>query len=433
MTARRSITFLLVLLPLIAGFAHGGEPSREERAAGTNDRTRREATIARDTGADSIHTDKSGTVDEAATADEAGAPEGADPADETSPTDEASPESEAEPGNEAAPEEGSRETGTVTILAGPRPCSGEECYEVAVACPALGEPERARLKIGRPAKGEIRGTILFMTGLGGRQLWENFGSGARSALKKLKKAGFRTVQIAWDRGWLIGARGGREGPEKLACRPATLARWIHDRPNRNGAAPGPEETAPQADPGIATEEGQAFCATGNSAGAAQISYGLTAYGLDEIYDTVILTGGPPLSRLDLACIRDDTPGNYYFPLAGRRLMDQSFGQPSDGSGPCSRSDPSIREALRRHSQVLAAGDFDYPDTEVWFLFGAKDDSSAVPQGMLFYDKLKESGSPRVFLETVPKTPHETPSTRKGATKIRKILLKECVPHRSGAR
>ena len=83
--------------------------------------------------------------------------------------------------------------------------------------------------------------------------------------------GLVTVEIKWEEPGIWEANG---RAITLACRFATLARWIYDNLHE-----GAEETL--------------FAAQGNSGGAAQIAFGLARYGLDEIIDLANLGGGPP--------------------------------------------------------------------------------------------------------------------------------------------
>ncbi|HXF04718.1 MAG TPA: hypothetical protein VNM72_04800 [Blastocatellia bacterium] len=304
----------------------------------------------------------------------------------------------------------SRPLGSLRVISGPTPCDGQECYQIEVTCPEVVEPERATLKVGHRTGSPSRGTILFMTGARGTGLWERFSPDALRVLGELRAAGFRTVQLQWLRGWLVSAPGQPEGQARLACRPATVATWIylmlHDR--------GPTT---------------AFCATGNSGGAAQASFMLSHYGLSEILAAVVATGGPPMGRIDLGCIRDD-PANrsLWFPPQGTaRLIDLGFGFPDDGTGPCSRSDASFRERFQQASIAFGDWQYVYPKTMVWFVFGQDDLTNAVPQGIIYYERLRQEGSPLIRMETVPNTPHDVPSSREGAEKVRDILLSECRP------
>lgn len=298
-----------------------------------------------------------------------------------------------------------RALGQIQVLSGPAPCRQEDCYELEVRCPQVAEPERATLKVSGPSNGQVRGTIMLMTGGGGTGLWEGFGLDARRVLGELREAGFRTVQLQWARGWLVGADEALEGQARLACRPATVARWVYDHLNVQTPTP-------------------VFCVTGNSGGAAQVSYMLAQYGLADILSVVIPSGGPPMGRIDLGCIRDD-PANQalWYEQGSAGTIDRGFGVSSNG--PCARGDVAFREQFQEASVAFGNWQYVYPHTMVWFLFGENDSSNAVAQGKAYYERVLQEGSPLVEMGTVPGTPHAVPSTRQGAEKIRDILLAEC--------
>ena len=80
-----------------------------------------------------------------------------------------------------------------------------------------------------------------------------------------------TVEVKWED---PGIWEGDSRAITLACRYATVARWIYDNLHEGG-------------------EATLFVAQGGSGGAAQIAFGLAHYGLDEIIDLANLGGGPP--------------------------------------------------------------------------------------------------------------------------------------------
>ena len=171
-----------------------------------------------------------------------------------------------------------RRLGEVEVLSGPAPCDGGDCYDIQVTCPEVAAAARARLKIVAAGGTSPRGTILFTFGNFGDQLYESAGE-SRRTLADLSAAGFRTVQLQWIDSWLIASPGKEEGHARLGCRPATVARWVHDHLHQSTPS-------------------MAFCATGNSGGASQVSYMLSHYGLKEILAAVVPTGGPPMGRID---------------------------------------------------------------------------------------------------------------------------------------
>jgi hypothetical protein len=308
-----------------------------------------------------------------------------------------------------------RHLGEVEVLSGPVPCADGQCYNLRVTCPEVAAAAEARLKVVAPSASP-RGTILFATGNEGIGLYENPPE-SRRTLVDLSAAGFRTVQLQWLDGWLFASPGREEGHARLACRPATVARWVHDHLH---------EPSPSA----------AFCATGQSGGASQVSYMLSHYGLEDIFAAVVPSGGPPMGRLDRGC----TPGDPALIRVEsmRKLIDTGFGfippgdtrtlRPDDvpATGPCVRGDPSFREKLRQASVASGEGDYVYPRTMVWFVVEGIDSGGAAALGKTYYDLLMKSGSPLVGRTVVPDVDHSgLVRTRIGAETIRDVLLREC--------
>ena len=302
-----------------------------------------------------------------------------------------------------------RPMGEVKLISGPSNCDGYDCYELEVISPQLVETDKVLIKVGEPVTSVSRGTIMFLSGGNGTALWAggNRSEDARRILEELRDAGFRTVQFKWERGWLKGASGQSEGPARLASRPATVIRWVYDNLHQQ-------------------DDDCAFCATGHSGGSMQISYTLAQYGQADIFDAVLLSGGPPLGRLDLGLIPDDPKNEQlWFPDNGNaaRIVDASFGFPSDGTGPGARNDSSFRKQFQDASISFGNWDYNYPKTMVWFLFGERD--NWIPQAMTYYERLIQERSPFVHVDTLPNAGHRLHSKMEGAEMIRDILLKEC--------
>ena len=302
-----------------------------------------------------------------------------------------------------------RDLGQVIELEPPSSCRGT-CHTLEVTCPGVREAARAVLRVreARRSAGVDRGTVYLATGGGGQGFWaDTYGRPAAKAIKKLRRKGFRTIEVSWEDLWLDAAPDLREGAHRLACRPATVAQWIHDR----------------------LHSGNSFCASGNSGGAAQVTYMLSHYGLGEILDAVVASGGPPLSRMDLGCLGPQDPGLpplVYGPSA-KSLIDRSLGS-FDAAGPCSSELESFRSVLEAAS--IASGPLEtyrFDTTSVWLVFGADDNGSAVGQGILFYERLVAAGAPAVGMRVVANTPHAVPSANKGARRIRHLLLDHCRP------
>ena len=316
------------------------------------------------------------------------------------------------------------QSGTLEMLSGPVQCDGEECYEIRITCPEVAVPARARLKVGGPSGGVLKGTILFTTGGMGTDLYEG-SQQSRRLLTELSAAGFRTVQLQWIDSWLLGSPGREEGHVRLACRPATVARWVHEHLHEQGPS-------------------TAFCATGHSGGAAQVSYMLSHYGLEKILAAVVPTGGPPMGRMDRSCARND-PANatVAFPDWATRIIDAGFGFLPRGdpgsfnpfqapaSGPCAKGQASFGEKFRRASVASGEGNYVYPRTMVWFVFEGIDDTHAVAMGTTYYDLLVKESSTLVRKTVIPDVTHAGPNglynSRAGVEKVRDILLTECRP------
>ena len=160
----------------------------------------------------------------------------------------------------------------------------------------------------------------------------------------------------------------------------------------------------------------AFCASGNSNGAAAIAYAMAQYGLADIFSAVELDGGPAWARVDQACVQDDPAyQSLWYDQNGRQLTDWSFGNTS-GNGPCFRQDVNFRQDFAEASVVYSTGKYVYPNTLIWFLFGALDTTVTKAHGLYFYDWLLKAGSPLVRMDIVPDTDHIVAETAEGANR-----------------
>ncbi|MAG70967.1 MAG: hypothetical protein QF634_12670 [Vicinamibacterales bacterium] len=330
-----------------------------------------------------------------------------------------------------------RALGTVEVTAGPTPCDGQTCYDLIVTCPEVSAPARARLKVGGRAE---RGSILFMTGGLGIGLYET-GQGlatppangsepeAGRIVRETRDAGFRSIQLQWIDSWLIAAPGAVEGHARLACRSATVARWIAD----------------ELSPGAGS---RTFCATGHSAGGAQTSYMLSHYGLDDLLSAAVITGGPPFGRLDRACSSDPEDQPFAGSVWGRNVMDAGFGGragtfaggtlaggwDAPGSGPCATSDLESREMFRQASVASGDGDYTHPTTSIAFVIEGIV-GMEVAHAADYRDLLRREGTSRVSHDVVPGVEHEGVNglynDRDGTDLIRDLLIAECRRHPAG--
>jgi len=333
-------------------------------------------------------------------------------------------------GEEAAPPRGAGATGSTTTTAPgpPAPDPGEgaarplgtvtasddgttclpgaaRCVAFSVACPGLSTDAVGELDV-RPAA-QPRGVVVLFTGSNGGRWWADEGRGDLDYLAGLGRDGLITVQVRWKRGsWLDAAPGEEAGTAAVACRPATVIRWVHDEVYAPlGLTPAPLTCG--------------FCVTGNSGGASQVTYPLAYYGLEAILDVVVATAGPPHAALAAGCLR--RPGEealWYDENTANGRIDDSFGF-APGTGPCARRDASYVDRWRAESIDTGGNDYYYPDTLVQFFFGTRDETGAVPHGQTYVDALRTAGSPHVATEVLEGVPHSLNAD--ALTRVRAVL------------
>jgi len=137
-----------------------------------------------------------------------------------------------------------------------------------VACPAV-EPGYAWLRVDRPARDE-RGTLLMTADGDGAFFVRSRAVSPLMApmIATLVADGVTVVEVAW-RPSLWGGPAARS----LACRFATLARWVYENVHKGGRS-------------------RFYGAQGTGGGASQIAFGLAHYGMGEYLDLANLGGGP---------------------------------------------------------------------------------------------------------------------------------------------
>ncbi len=136
-----------------------------------------------------------------------------------------------------------------------------------------------------------------------------------------------------------------------------------------------------------------------------------------------------MGRIDLSCVRDNgATRELWFPNWATRIIDGGFGFPRDGSGPCAQGDASYREMFLEASVASGKGDYHYPETLVWFVFGEADTTGATAEGLTYYELLLQHGSPLVRKDTLPGLLHGITRAPDGVNKISEILVAECRAH-----
>ena len=284
------------------------------------------------------------------------------------------------------------------------PIAGTTCRQLQVACPGL-RPLPAQIRITRPATGvPFRGTVVIGSGGDGGGFYASQ-EGGRILAEEIAAMGFQVV----DRRWEGGTNTNEGGLKKQSCHYATLVTWIHDHIHKAGK----------------------FVVTGNSGGSAEIGYALTTWGRGDILDVAILSSGPPLSRLDYACVKEASPewASLCASIVPKGVMECTpaciLGPPRSPvdsfvykSGVCRQvSLDATPQQLLEDSVVHPGAVLDYPKTKVYFLYGAHDCGEPVPIGLTYATRVTSQKS----IQFVPHTPHALFSTAEGRQAIKHAI------------
>lgn len=302
--------------------------------------------------------------------------------------------------------------GTVETL--PNVCSsggltGTSCQTVQVNCP--DQPSiNAQIRITPPSANTTnRGTIIFGTGGSGVGFLEDSAPAMRNVFMQLANDGYQVIQRSWVSRWEQSGAG----MDKAACRYATLMTDIHTRFHTSNTA---------------------YCASGNSAGGSEIAYSLAHYGKGELLDFAVISGGPPMARLDLGCLgslewtnqcNTIVPANTYIePLQcgyvadNITLIDSAYSPAS----PCLNKDESLRSTFLEDSIASPRALLSYPKTKIHFIYGKIDYTIATAIGHM-YSTVVTSEKEFTYL---PDVPHEVVKTLTGSQAIYEALKKDCI-------
>ena len=162
---------------------------------------------------------------------------------------------------------------------------------------------------------------------------------------------------------------------------------------------------------------------GAAAGASQVSYALSFYGLDAIVDAVVPTSGPDHAALSKGCLRDNASRRYWFNQAVSQFMDDSPGyQLTPGQGPCALHDVTFGSQWDAMSVDTGANLLLYPTTRVVFIFGALDCGPPPAHGNDYYDALMAAGSPFVERYVINGMGHQVSEYPTGLEALTQALL-----------
>ena len=301
---------------------------------------------------------------------------------------------------------------------GPGEIPNTSCQTLKVSCPGV-RPLQVQIRITEPAAGvPFRGTVVVGSGRGGSGFYAGLDNsagigknridaleaahGGATLVQEVAAMGFRVVDRAWEgeNGWTTS----EAGFVKESCRYATLLTWIHDHIHKQGK----------------------FVATGNSGGSAEISYALTTWGRGDILDVAIPSSGPPLGRLDLACVKQPSPewASLCASIVPKGVMECTPVCVLGTSGVCQETGPNpTPQQLLEDSVVHPGAVLNYPKTKVYFLYGAHDCGGHGPSGepvtigLTYANKVTS----QKVIRFVPHTPHALFSTPEGRAAIEKAI------------
>ena len=284
------------------------------------------------------------------------------------------------------------------------------CLAVEVTCPGL--PARVvELNISERAAGTAdKGTVVLGSGSSGTafSLAATYGAELRTGLTS---AGFRVVDRSWPAptGWYgdhaLGIRAS-------GCRYATLVAWLRSTYHQAGG----------------------FCVAGNSGGAAELGYALTAWGSESVIDLAIPSGGPAVTRLDYAC--GSQANQTWIDRCGANIPNGLFAcATSNGKPPCflpARQDVCTRTSetpteaqLRMDSVMFEGADVSYARTKLHFLNGTADCGATLPNGMEWANAITSEKS----VEWVSGMPHPILTSAVGKDALLRTITNQCVSRR----
>src|SRR5437016_4250313 len=207
--------------------------------------------------------------------------------------------------------------GSVETTDCPSSVSGWTCYNFQVSCPST-ENLNGFLAVKLSSAPTKAGMIVHYSGDNGNLWWDgspNPTSFSTTYFNNMTAAGYDVVQVRWSgSGWTFSQLGVQTGQKLLSCRPATVAKWVHDNLWTSGTR---------------------YILTGASGGSSQVAYSMLYLYSPNIVDLLIPDSGPVMADMFDGCVT----GGIYDYSNQRTLIDESYGF-ADTTGPCSNADAS---------------------------------------------------------------------------------------------
>lgn len=261
--------------------------------------------------------------------------------------------------------------------------------------------ETREVRVNAYRQSNSKGAVIVNSGSEGKEFYiEAYGTEAEKTIDTLYKAGLEVYEVKWNesRGWSEHARG--KGYPLAVGGFTGVVNFLHEN---------------------LIDNPDTIIVHGNSGGAIQISFGLELYGLDNIVDVAVLSGGPPISDIKLAVFGN--PNNpAYWPngLSGFALTDFIMGWDGNGDYCVNRSAPdSIQNLLDTVSIVTNKKPRSYNYKSRVIFIEANDPTAADHQAEIYFDSIK-SAKEWHFLPELNE--HALPEFPEGAAKIREVIL-----------
>jgi Divergent InlB B-repeat domain len=276
--------------------------------------------------------------------------------------------------------------------------TGFTCYNFTTTCPNIIQTRNGdgHIAIRHPA-GVANQLDIFYPGAGGR-FWNRNPTLVDPFYQQLIEAGHIVVDVQWSNSiWYAAAPGELAGPEALACRPATVLRWVHD----NWLPPEVR-----------------YAVVGSSAGSSAVSYSLSSYGLDSLAQMLVPVSGPPHARLAYNCLNpsvDDALG-----VNGEQLVDGSWGYLNNNYGPCYLHDPAFTPQWDANSVESGGINYGWPTTQVHFIVGGNDTQGIRDNATAFFNVLTANGTAATY-QIVPNMGHAISSSQDGLDTLFTVL------------
>jgi hypothetical protein len=279
------------------------------------------------------------------------------------------------------------------------------CYSMIVSTPGAPPLPGTIVKVV-PSTGNSLGTIVLTVGDQGTELYEMAFTYGKYLVQNLTASGYTVAQVVWPspNGWV----GGGSGLVTLSGRYVAVVNWVQQNVQMPGTA---------------------FCATGNSAGAGLNAYAMSDWGMDQVFNFVEFTSGPPFADVSQGCIpalgeNGTNACNTSYHLRTTYSLDEAniLFDPAYGNNDCS-------DNIKRHGfagadqfadDSLIDGNLNYAIFTIIRLGTQDNEEAATPQAGLFNTMLQ---SPHMLACSV--APHEIADTISGANDIMGDMLTYC--------